>query len=628
MRSMMPFAAGTLAVLSALAPSQIAVPSTFADEIFASGLTSPIAIAFLPDGRLLCAEQQSGAIKVILTSGGVATMGTVPNLNTNGFHRGLLGIAVDPQWPTRPYVYAWYSTTSPAQRMRLQRFTMTGDLANAASTNLTMTSPYVILSSAPDVNDFHNGGTIAFGPDGMLYVFTGEDDSPCNARDLSSLGGKVLRLDVSSLPATGTGPPTVPAITPATHPFSTPTPNAPLVWALGIRNPFRGDIDPVSGALFIADVGENLWEEINLCAAPGMNFGWPRHEGIPFHQTTCLNVSVPVTPPLVAHHHAEGAVAIVSLAVYRNPPAPAPFAFGPAYEGSYFYADWGDGKIRRLQQNGGSWVPGAPVAGQPQADAWAFTEPARITDGAVGPDGALYYTQVVGGQIRRIRGGAPAGPTLAGSVAPASTLPIIAGNTVSLSVSAAAQPGPGASVTLTAIGLPPAAVVTPALPASGATVQAAFSWTTGFADAGRHDVLFLATDQTGMTRAYPVAVVVCDAMLAVSPASSPGIPMSGNQDIILVDTSTATFVLVTPDAMPAFPIPNDPVLDGTNFYVQVARFNPVLDAADPLKLSNALHLPVPDNAIPYGPSSGLTLSQHPYFKVRLGQVATFVVTEP
>ena len=184
------------------------VPTGFADQLIAGGFTQPVGIAFLPDGRLLVVEQRSARIKLIRMGPPIAvdTVGTVPATNSAAFERGLLGIAVDPGWPARPYLYT--HSTHIGSRIRISRFTANGALSDpAGSILIDPASRHDLINDIPDNAINHNGGTVRFGPDGMLYVSLGEDASPSSAQDTTSLLGVILRLDVSQLPpGAGTAP--------------------------------------------------------------------------------------------------------------------------------------------------------------------------------------------------------------------------------------------------------------------------------------------------------------------------------------------------------------------------------------------------------------------------------------
>src|SRR5262249_11931446 len=151
-------------------------------------------------------------------------------------------------------------------------FTASGDLSSPASSNLALGSRFNIITDIPDNASNHNGGTLRFGPDGMLYASMGEDGDPCGAQDSTRFKGVILRLDVSALPQPGSGPPAKSLIRPATgNPFPATNANAGLTYCYGLRNPFRFHIDAASGRLYIADVGEGTWEEVDE-AIGGENF--------------------------------------------------------------------------------------------------------------------------------------------------------------------------------------------------------------------------------------------------------------------------------------------------------------------------------------------------------------------
>jgi glucose/arabinose dehydrogenase len=413
-RSVDPRSASTLAIvaLAALAAlplpasAQYAVPTGFVDELVIGGLSQPVGMAFLPDGRLLVVEQKSAKIRLVVNGAFAATdpVTTVANVKTIGNEQGLLGIAVDPGWPGRPYIYVHYDY-SGSGNIRVSRYTVGGDLAFTGNGSLTINAAtrYDILTDIPDVQLNHNGGTLRFGPDGMLYDSIGDDATSCNAQDFTSLAGKILRLNVSGLPAGGGGPPAKSAITPADNPYvSMVDPNAKLIGYLGLRNPFRFAIDPASGAVMIGDVGENLREEVDFVTSLGLNFEWPHREGDIAGPTTCPGADVSrFTEPIYTYDHTLGA-AIVGGVIYRAPlGAASPFPAG--YQGDIFFSDFYSTWLHRLKNTGGNWAL-ASAPGQPNANDWGAGESA-VSDYAVGPDGSLFYCALGGGEIRRIRYG-------------------------------------------------------------------------------------------------------------------------------------------------------------------------------------------------------------------------------
>ena len=249
----------------------------------------------MPDGRLLYTEQNTGRVRVLLPGVGVqaSPVLTVPQLNTGG-ERGLLGIALDPAYPARPYLYLHYTAKLP-NHIRIARWKLSGDIGGGGELDLSADtlSRYDLIDDIPDQFDNHNGGTVRFGVDGYLYVSLGEDGQPCLAQDTTSLRGVVLRLKVDALPD-GPGRAFRAQITPFNNPFvSRPDSNARLVAVLGLRNPFRIQPDRVRGWLVIGDVGESTREELDVMALRpptprpalpelGADFGWPFLEGTAF----------------------------------------------------------------------------------------------------------------------------------------------------------------------------------------------------------------------------------------------------------------------------------------------------------------------------------------------------------
>jgi len=321
-----------------------------------------------------------------------------------------------------------HCTDASAFVVRVTRFTVGGDLAFTGNGSLTIdvASRFDLIASIPDVNSNHNGGTLRFGPDGMLFASFGEDGMGCAAQDTSGLRGVILRLDVSRLPAGPGGPPPRSLITPPGNPFPSGGLNARLIWAFGFRNPFRFHIDPLNGALLIGDVGENDWEELDRAPAGGLDFGWERFEGPALIDATCT-LTLPATAPIYAYDRSGVTAAVVGSVLYR-PPAGATRPFPGDYDGNYFFSDYYLGFLRRLKGSGSSWSIAPPVPGQADPANWA-TGLDHVSDYAVGPDGSLWYCRQCGpgscsatGAIRRIVRASPvdvplatrdAGPTFA-----------------------------------------------------------------------------------------------------------------------------------------------------------------------------------------------------------------------
>jgi glucose/arabinose dehydrogenase len=406
---------GLVAITAIAAPAgaQIQLPTGFSDQLVYDPLDRPVGLAFLPDGRMLMIELKTARIRMIVGSAlaAVDPVGTVDSVDTNEEETGLLGIAVDPRWPSKPFLYAMYTATNAT--IRISRYAAQGDLANGTSGNLSINpaSRRDLIRDVSTINTNHNGGTLRFGPDSLLYASFGEDARGCMAIDSTTLFGVIARMDVRNLPDVP-GPPNKALMVPPGNPYAThPNVNARLVYAMGLRNPFRFAIDPQTGGLYIADVGWLTYEEINVAPTGGIDFGWPYFEGTQVYVTNeCGPLPPPVlTPPAFEYDRAEycpecGA-AVIGGVLYR-PVVGSSVSFPAGYEGNYFFSDYYDGFMWRIRKNGSVWER-QPAAGQPNATDWARGY-GEVTDYVEGPDGAIYYARMAygyqagTGQIRRI----------------------------------------------------------------------------------------------------------------------------------------------------------------------------------------------------------------------------------
>lgn len=333
------------------------------------------------DGRVFVCEQ-AGKLRVIKNGGLLATPFVSLTVDPNG-ERGLLGVALDPNFAQNQYVYIYYTVPSPAHN-RLSRFTANGDVAVAGSELILLDLDG--LSSATN----HNGGALHFGLDGQLYVAVGENANPSNSQTLTNLLGKVLRVGVPPDP-----------LIPPDNPFvGQATGNNQLIWTLGMRNPFTFAVQPETGRIFINDVGQSTWEEINDGFA-GDNYGWPTCEG-PFLQGTSTPCGHPeFTSPF--YYYGHGPECSIAGGDFYNPQVSQ---FPASYIGRYFFADYC-----------GNWIHYVdPMAGSPTATTFA-TGLSSPVDIIAGYDGALYYLQRGGGSST----GTVSKITYTGSSAPAIT---------------------------------------------------------------------------------------------------------------------------------------------------------------------------------------------------------------
>ena len=335
------------------------VPAGFTDSLVANGLTSPTAMALAPDGRIFVC-QQGGALRVIKNGALLSTPFLTVTVDANG-ERGLLGVAFDPNFVSNQLVYVYYTATTPTIHNRISRFTANGDVALAGSETIVMDLPN--LSTATN----HNGGAIHFGPDGTLFVAVGDNANGTNAQSLTTRLGKLLRI-------TSTG--SIPADNPF---FNQATGDNRSIWALGVRNPFTFSFQEGTSRMFINDVGENTWEEIND-GIPGSNYGWPTCEGF------CNPPNANFRDPIFQYANDATTCAITGGTFY-NPQVPQ---FPSNFVGSYFFADFCGGWIRRLD----------PANGNAVSDfATGISSPVDLH---VSADGFLYYLARGSGSVGRI----------------------------------------------------------------------------------------------------------------------------------------------------------------------------------------------------------------------------------
>ncbi len=344
--------------------------------IFATGLNNAVCITNAGDSRLFVVDQ-SGSIQIIDSGGNIFSQ---PYLDiqervTFGGERGLLGLAFHPQYEVNGYFYVNY--TGEGDSTHISRFNVSSgdaDIANAASEFKLMTiyQPY----------SNHNGGDLCFGPDGYLYIGLGDGGSagdPGNrSQNPMEYLGKMLRIDVDE-----GNPYTIPP----TNPFFNNVDTLGEIWALGLRNPWRFSFDRLTGDLWIGDVGQNAFEEIDFQPAAstgGENYGWRCFEGDQGYNSTGCPVASVFTFPVYTYPHGSEC-SVTGGYVFRGS------ASSPFY-GYYFFADYCSDRIWTLHQVSGDWV--AEEFGQyPGNNFSAFGE-----DNA----GQLYVAGLSSGTIYRV----------------------------------------------------------------------------------------------------------------------------------------------------------------------------------------------------------------------------------
>ncbi len=345
------------------AQSTIFTNPDFADTQIASGIFQPTSMEFAPDGRLFILRQ-NGTIRIYQDGALLPTpFATIPVDNVG--ERGLLGLAFHPNFASNNYLYLYYTTNTAPVHNRISRFTANGNVVVPNSETIIFEMDN--LGTATN----HNGGQLAFGLDGMLYAAIGDGaEDPGDAQSLDNLFGKILRLNPNGS-------------IPSNNPFyNSTTGNNRAIWAYGLRNPFAFDIERISGRMFINDVGNTAFEEINQGQA-GANYGWPLVEG---------NQVIGSLPPgYVAPIHTypiqnEPECAITGAAFYR----PTTMQFPSAYNRDYFFADYCSNRIFVRDHNNGTVTE------------FARNTLSSIVDLEVGPDGALYYLSYSMAAVSRI----------------------------------------------------------------------------------------------------------------------------------------------------------------------------------------------------------------------------------
>ncbi len=339
------------------------LPAGFAETQVGSDLSgTPTAMDFAPDGRLFVCLQE-GQLRVIENGVLLATPFVTVTTTANG-ERGLLGIAFDPNFASNQFVYVYYTDITAPIHNRVSRFTANGNVAVAGSELVILELDN--LSGATN----HNGGGIHFGPDGKLYVGVGENANPANSQTLTNRLGKLLRINADGS-------------IPTDNPFFNMAAGANrAIWALGLRNPFTFAFQPRTGRLFINDVGQSTWEEIDDGIA-GSNYGWSICEGF------CSPPNANYRDPLFEYGHGSSnttGCAIVGGAFYN----PAINQFPASYTGKYFFSDLCSGWIRLMDPSNNTASDFATGLSTP-------------VDLKIGPDGSLYYLiQGNGGQVWKI----------------------------------------------------------------------------------------------------------------------------------------------------------------------------------------------------------------------------------
>jgi len=346
----------------------------------ADGFDSPVQVTSAGDGsgRLFVVEQP-GVIKIMKNDG---TVLAEPFLNISGWvsyggERGLLSVAFPPDFSTEGYLYVNYTRAEDGATLVARYRVDTEDSNKVAG----MSEEEILVVGQPYSN--HNGGMMAFGPDGYLYVALGDGggggDPDGNGQDRTTLLGSLLRLEVEGGVDFYRIPPD--------NPFAGSQDYRPEIWAYGLRNPWRFSFDRSTGDLYIADVGQNLWEEIDYqpSGSPGgENYGWNIMEGSHCYNAVSCD-SAGLVLPVFEYGHDQGC-SVTGGYVYRG-------AMQPEMFGVYFFADYCEGTIWGMVKNGGDW----------KAEALVDTNLSIVSFGE-GESGEIYVVDKNGGVYRIIEG--------------------------------------------------------------------------------------------------------------------------------------------------------------------------------------------------------------------------------
>jgi len=304
----------------------------------ANDLQSPVSITHAGDSRLFITLQRG---QVVIWNG----TGILPtpfldirSIVLNGGERGLLSIAFHPRYAENGFFFVNYTNFSGHTVIARYRVSSDPNRADLAS------AQQLLLIEQPFAN--HNGGQLQFGPDGYLYIGMGDGGSggdPGNrAQSLNTLLGKMLRIDVNNSPYS----------VPPSNPFVNNTAARPEIWALGMRNPWRFSFDRVTGDLWIADVGQGEWEEVDfqpVTSIGGENYGWRRMEGTHCYTPSTGCNTGNLVLPILEYNHSGGACSVTGGYVYRG-------AGSPRLQGMYIYGDYCNGKVWGVVRTGSSTV--------------------------------------------------------------------------------------------------------------------------------------------------------------------------------------------------------------------------------------------------------------------------------
>jgi glucose/arabinose dehydrogenase len=341
-------------------------------EVAASGLQMPVHLtAPTGDSRLFIVEKR-GTIRIVKNGQLLAApFLDVRTKVSTGSEQGLLSVAFHPQYASNGYFFVNYTDTNGDTRVERYHSSPAADVADANSSKL------ILMVDQPYSN--HNGGLVLFGPDNMLYIGMGDGgsggDPQGNGQNRATLLGDLLRIDVDKGD---------PYSIPTDNPFVGQTGMRGEIWAWGLRNPWRFTFDRTAGLLYIADVGQNAWEEIHVVGSTqkGVNYGWNLMEGRHCYRGSTCNTTG-LTQPVLEYNHSEGC-SVTGGSVYRGTKI-------PSLQGTYFYADYCQGWVRSFK-----YVNGAVTAPK----TWEFGSIGNILSFGSDAAGEIYVLSANGNVYR------------------------------------------------------------------------------------------------------------------------------------------------------------------------------------------------------------------------------------
>jgi glucose/arabinose dehydrogenase len=328
------------------------------NSAWTGALSSATAFAQAPDGRWFVA-QQGGQLRIVEASGNLLPTPFMTLTVDDDGERGLLGVALHPDFATNRWVYLYYTTPENGVHNRISRYTTL-----ASNQNIVDPGSELRIADLPGLSGAtnHNGGAMHFGDDGKLYVAVGDNADSSKAPDLNDPFGKVLRFN-----------PDATLSIPSDNPYCTTAATLRCaIWARGLRNPFTFAVRASDGRIHINDVGQGSWEEINL-GVPGANYGWPATEG--------PTVAPGVTAPLYAYDHdsgSSGPAGFFNGCAITGGAFPRGTAFPAAYRNSYYFADYCSRFVARIDLGNGNAAYAFGAVGDAPVDM------------RFGNDGALY----------------------------------------------------------------------------------------------------------------------------------------------------------------------------------------------------------------------------------------------